>query len=59
MKLTFAVDHTTPGGATYKAGSTHEVADKSEASNLLHRGLARRADEPVDDTSAAAESKKK
>jgi hypothetical protein len=58
-KLTFAVDHTTAGGANYKAGSTHDVADRGEASNLVHLGLARYADEPAGDTSAAAESKKK
>lgn len=59
MKLTFAVDYTTAGGAKYKAGSTHEVSDRSEATNAIHRGLARLADEPAGDTSAAADTKKK
>lgn len=46
-KLTFAVDYTTRGGASYKAGSTHEVADRREAANLVVRGLARPADAPA------------
>ena len=41
-KLKFAVDYVTPGGATYKAGSVHEVkADVARV--LLYKGLAQDA----------------
>lgn len=52
MKLIFAVDHTTRGGRSYKAGSTHEVNDH-DARSLLLEGLAQV------DTTAKADTNKK
>jgi hypothetical protein len=53
VKLTFAIDHTTPGGRNYRGGSTHEVND-ADARALVSRGIARRADsKPAAQTSTA------
>ena len=41
-KLKFAVDYVTPGGATYKAGSVHEV-NTDAARVLLYKGIAQEA----------------
>lgn len=49
-KITFANDYTTPGGRTYKAGTTADVND-GDARSLIFRGKARPATEK---TSAAA-----
>ena len=57
MKLTFAIDHVTRGGRTYKSGSSHEVNDH-DARPLLIEGIARRAtDAPA--AVAGAETNKK
>jgi hypothetical protein len=53
-KITFAGDHKTSGGRTYKAGSTHEV-NGDDARSLIFRGKARLATE---ETSASAEGPK-
>jgi hypothetical protein len=47
-RITFANDYTTPGGRSYKAGSTHDVND-GDARSLIFRGKAR----PEDSTPAA------
>ena len=44
MQITFANNYTTPGGRSYKAGTTAEVND-ADARSLIVRGKARRADE--------------
>ena len=41
-KLKFAVDYVTPGGATYKGGSVHEV-NADTARVLLYKGIAQEA----------------
>ncbi|QOT19734.1 hypothetical protein [Paenarthrobacter sp. YJN-5] len=43
-RVTFAVDHTTPGGRSYKQGSTHEV-NAADARELIHIGRATDAGE--------------
>lgn len=56
MKITFANDYTTPGGRTYKGGTTAEV-NNAIARSLIFRGKAveeRPADAGTD--SAAAEA---
>lgn len=50
MRITFANNYTTPGGRSYKGGSTHEVND-ADARSLIVRGKAR----PADTKSASAE----
>ncbi|CAH0234147.1 hypothetical protein SRABI26_02728 [Arthrobacter sp. Bi26] len=56
-KITFANDHTTSGGRTYKGGSTHEVND-ADARSLILRGKARLAVEkapaPAGDVNSAS-----
>ena len=52
MQITFANNYTTPGGRTYKAGTTAEVND-ADARSLIVRGKARRAD--VSNESAPAD----
>ena len=54
MRITFANNYTTPGGRSYKGGSTAEVND-ADARSLIVRGKAR----PADTTkSASAETNK-
>ncbi len=60
-KITFANDYTTPGGRTYKGGTTAEVND-SDARSLIFRGKARPATEKApaparEASSATAETK--
>ena len=43
MRITFANNYTTPGGRTYKGGSTAEVND-ADARSLIVRGKARPAE---------------
>lgn len=38
-RVTFAVDHVTDGGRTYKQGTTHEV-NAADARELIHIGRA-------------------
>jgi hypothetical protein len=42
MRVTFAVDYTTPGGRKYNAGTTTDIAN-ADARSLIVRGKARRA----------------
>lgn len=53
MRITFANNYTSPGGKSYKGGSTHDVND-ADARSLIVRGKARRAEETK---SASAETK--
>jgi hypothetical protein len=43
VRITFANNYTTPGGRTYKGGSTAEVND-ADARSLIVRGKARPAE---------------
>lgn len=40
MKITFANDYTTPGGRTYKSGTTAEIKPNGLARSLILRGKA-------------------
>ena len=55
MQITFANNYTTPGGRTYKAGTTAEVND-ADARSLIVRGKARRADVPNESAPADVET---
>lgn len=56
MKVTFALNHTTAGGRSYKGGTTHDVND-ADARALISRGIVRKADsKPAPETPAAPAS---
>jgi hypothetical protein len=61
-RLTFAVDHTTEGGRTYKQGNTYEV-NNADARELIYTAKAVDAGDPPasDNTDAgvAGDAKKK